>query len=153
MKKIKIFLCVLLAGLGGSLSLDAQKTGTEVMDLVKSQQFVFKAQEVNPLRGGTRQLSPGYDLTVSKNSVVAFLPYFGRAQAAVTNPSDGGIKFTSTNFSYKLDDGKKSWLITIQPNDASGVQRLMLTVFNNGTASLDIMSTGRDNISFSGYIQ
>ena len=41
-------------------------------------------------------LSPYYYLKVSKDTVVAYLPYFGRAYTAPADPTEGGIKFTST---------------------------------------------------------
>jgi Domain of unknown function (DUF4251) len=131
----------------------AQKSADEIKKLIETQNFVFKATEANPLRGGSRQLSLGYDLTITKGSVIAFLPFYGRARAATMNPADGGIKFTSTNFDYKSEAGKRGMRITIKPNDASGVQQLFLNIYDNGTATLDVMNTGRDNISFRGYIQ
>jgi hypothetical protein len=130
-----------------------QKSREEVRQLVESQNFVFKAETANPVRGGSRQLSSGYDLTVSKNSVIAYLPFFGRAQTIPIGTEEGGIKFTSSSFDYSPVSNKSSWQITIKTNDVTHVQQLFLTIYDNGTATLDVMNLHRDNISFRGYIQ
>ena len=121
--------------------------------IVESQNFVFTAEVANPARGGTRQLSAGYDLTVTKSNIVAYLPFFGRAQTLPVDAAGGGIRFTSTNFDYKVVAKRKSWQITIVIKDVPNVQQLFFTVYNNGKASLDVLNIHRDDISFRGYIR
>jgi hypothetical protein len=131
----------------------AQENQSAVKDMIESQHYTFKAQSVNPASGRTRQLTTDYTLKVSKDTVIADLPYFGRAYTAPINPADGGINFTSANFDYAMSLGKKnSWEITIKPKDHSDVQELTLTVFENGNADLRVVSTSRQFISYSGYI-
>src|SRR3981081_4677218 len=74
------------------------KQETSIQNLLDSRQFVFKAETAIPLRGGTRYLTSDYDMKVSKDSVVADLPFFGRAYSPPIDPSKGGIPFTSVNF-------------------------------------------------------
>jgi hypothetical protein len=120
---------------------------------VESRNFIFKAQTVFPQGGRSRQLTTEYDLTVSRDTIVSFLPYFGRAFIAPTNPTDGGIKFTSLKFDYNQGKEKKSkWEITIKPNDVTDVRELYLTVFTSGRATLRINSNNRQTISYNGYI-
>ncbi|MBK7559587.1 MAG: DUF4251 domain-containing protein [Chitinophagaceae bacterium] len=155
MQTIKFFrLCILVILFSGiSLSYAQQKTADEVKMIVESQNFVFNAEVANPARGGTRQLSAGYDLTVTKSKIVAYLPFFGRAQTLPVDAAGGGIRFTSTNFEYKVVPNRKGWLITITIKDVSNVQQLYLTVYDNGKAGLDVMNIHRDDISFRGYIK
>lgn len=145
----------------------AQKTRSEkqaekaaaVKKMVGDVNYVFKANYVNPMGGGGRALTDNYDLIVSKDTLTAFLPYFGRAYIAPMNPSEGGIKFTFTNFTYKAEENKKGgWDIYIKPKDHKlydnrDVQSLRLSITSSGYASLNITSTNRDPISFSGYIE
>jgi len=77
-----------------------------VTKLLNEQSYIFKANFANPSRGGSRSLTSDYDLTVSKDTIVAYLPYFGRAYMADYNSNDGGIKFTVTNFTYKVTISK-----------------------------------------------
>lgn len=126
----------------------------EAINLINAQRFKFVAQSVTPLRGSLRHLTSAYDVTVKKDSLVSYLPYFGRAYQAPMNPSEGGIQFTSTRFSYDVNARQKnSWDIIIKPGDQSDIQQLFFTIFDNGTATLNVTSTQRDPISFSGRIQ
>lgn len=121
--------------------------------MVESKSFVFTAETARPMRGGNQQLSGGYDLTVNPGSIVAYLPYYGRAQTIPIDASDGGVKFSSTNFQYEAVAGKKGWKITIKTNDVSHVRQLYLTIYDNGKATLDVMNINRDDISYNGYIK
>lgn len=128
------------------------KDAIATLQLLQSQNFIFKAQTASPQRGSVRQLTSDYDLTIKKDTVAAWLPYFGRSYEPQIN-SEGGIKFTSLKFEYKMEEGKKKkWEITIKPTDVTSVKELYLTVFDNSQASLQVISTGRESISFNGYI-
>ncbi|GEP97163.1 DUF4251 domain-containing protein [Chitinophaga cymbidii] len=126
-----------------------------VSRLIADRKYVFQAQTVFPMRGRSRQITgDGYDVYVSKDTVISYLPYFGRAYNAPMDPSQGGIQFTSTNFEYKEENGKDGgWNITIKPNDARDVQQFYLTVSKDGYASLQVTSTNRQPISFNGVVR
>src|SRR5687768_16558096 len=74
-----------------------EKDPAKVRAMVESKNFVFKADYVNPQTGRSRNLTSEYDLTIKPGEVISYLPYFGRAYSAPIN-SEGGIKFTSTDF-------------------------------------------------------
>ncbi len=125
-----------------------------VKDMVDSQRFVFVAQSVTPLRGGFRNITSDYDVTISKDTMVSYLPYFGRATVAPLDPAESALSFTSTNFSYTVTPRKKNgWDVAVKPYDKTDIQQFLFTIFDNGTASLNVTSIARDNISFSGYIK
>jgi hypothetical protein len=131
----------------------AQDNKAVIAKKIQDGNFVFIAQSVAPSQGMIRQLSPDYDLRVSSDSVIAYLPYFGRAYSAPIGVSEGGIKFTSTKFKYIQRDRKKGgWDIIIKPADTDDVKQLLLTVFQNGSAFLQVTSVNRQLISFNGYI-
>src|SRR5450432_3576138 len=71
-------------------------------NMVDTQHFLFVAQSVTPLRGQFRNLTSSYDVSISKDTMVCYLPYFGRAYSAPIDPSKGALNFTSTNFSYSV---------------------------------------------------
>jgi hypothetical protein len=130
-----------------------QLNGDDVRNMVDSSRFDFIAERVNPLRGSTRYLTSPYDVIVKKDSVVCYLPFFGRAYQAPVDLSKGGIEFTSTNFSYQSNSKDQSWDVLIKPNDYQNVQQLLFNISANGTATLNVVNTNRDPISFYGYIQ
>jgi hypothetical protein len=131
---------------------EAKKTAFK--NMVDSQHFTFVAQSVTPLRGRFRNLTSSYDVRLFKDSMISFLPYFGRAYSAPLDPTESPLNFTSTDFTYTVTPHKKNgWNVVIKPNDKSGVQQFSFTIFSNGTASLNVVSSSKDPISFNGYIE
>jgi len=131
----------------------AQDKKAEVKNSIEARQFVFSAQTALPFSGSSRQLTPEYELKISKESVTSYLPYFGRSYSASYNSSDGGFKFTSVKFDFIAKPGKKGgWDISIKPKDVTDVRELSLIISENGYATLHVTSENRQPISFSGYI-
>lgn len=125
-----------------------------MQQLVESKRFTFVAQSVIPQRGSLRQLTSLYDVRVTPDSVISNLPYFGRAYTAPIDPSSGGINFTSTSFDYMTKLRKRGgWDIIVKPKDGKDVQQLFLSVFENGSATLQVTSNNRQPISFNGNVR
>lgn len=146
----------------------------DIKKLLDSKRFVFQAQYANPLGGGVTALNGrlinitpnvggstghvylnyNYDVKVRPDSVIAFLPYFGRTTfAPPVNPTEGGVKFTSTKFDYDVKQGKRgNTIITISPKDAGYNRKLVFIVSSEGSTSLQMTITNRDAISYDGYI-
>jgi hypothetical protein len=157
---IKVLFLVLIT-ITASQAINAQETKKEkeqektaaIKSLVEAKSFVFKAQTMMPMRGRTRQLTSEYDLRVFNDTLMSYLPYFGRAYSAPINPGEGGIQFTSTDFDYKVTERRKGgWEITIQPKDVRDIRQVLLNVFESGNASLQVISNNRDPIFFNGYV-
>jgi hypothetical protein len=143
------FLC--LPALGWAQNKKDRKA--EIKRIVEAQNYVFKAQTALPIAGATRQLTSDFDLQVSKDTIVSDLPYFGRAYTAPLNPSEGPLQFTSTDFQYTVSNNKKGgWNITITPKDRTDPRELIMTIFDNGSASMVVNSNNRQPISFHGYV-
>ncbi len=129
-------------------------TTAQVDSLVNSKHFTFKAERMNPQRGGQKYLTSEYFLRVSGDSLISSLPYFGRAYTAPINSEDAGYDFTSTNFDYNIVPKKKgSYQITINIKDKTNAGTFVLTVYNNGNAYLQVTSINRQPISYTGYLK
>ncbi|TDX01192.1 DUF4251 domain-containing protein [Dinghuibacter silviterrae] len=139
---------LLLAAAGGVRAQNA------TADLINAQDYRFIAQSAMAMGGRTRQLAGGdYDLIVTRDTVIAYLPYYGRAYTAPMGSDEGGIKFTSTKFDYVVTPTKRGgWDITIKPQDARDVTQLNLSVSSKGYASLQVTSINRQGISFNGEV-
>lgn len=126
-----------------------------IQEKINDQHFVFKARNVIPMRGRSRNISTdNYDLKITPDTITAYLPYFGRAYVAPMDASKGGIQFTSTKFQYiKTTPKKGGWNIVIKPDDVRDIQRLIVSISGEGYASLQVISTHRDPISFNGIIE
>ncbi|HYH14546.1 MAG TPA: DUF4251 domain-containing protein [Flavisolibacter sp.] len=155
MKKAAFFLATLffLTNDVTAQSSKQSKNGEEdIKQLLEGKEYIFRAQSTSPLRGGFRQLTSEYDLRLYGDSLVSYLPYFGRAYTAPLNPRESGIQFTSTQFDYNVSARKKGWDITLRPRDVSNVQQMILNVTKSGRATLQVISNNREPISFNGVI-
>lgn len=168
MKTIKIYLAALL--LIVSLPVLAQTDKATTKRIIENQDFIFVAttalpmstQEISailnklnsPLASGAINLSgSNYDLVVKKDSVVAYLPFFGRSYSPSLDPDDAGIKFKSKDFTYVKTNRKKGgWNIVIVPKDVKDYQKLTLYVTESGYGTLNVINNNRQPISFNGYI-
>jgi hypothetical protein len=130
-----------------------EKKAAAIKNIVEARNYVFKAQTALPTAGSTRQLTSDFDLRVSKDTIISYLPYFGRAYTAPLNPAEGSLRFTSTDFQYSTTNKKKGgWDIIITPKDLQDPRQLTLSIFDNGTASVVVTSYNRQPISFNGYV-
>jgi hypothetical protein len=126
----------------------------DVASMIQSHNFEFVAESANPMRGRSIFLSPGYTLNVKTDSLISFLPYYGRAYQATLDPASAGIKFTSTDFEYREKPRKKrGWDIQLKPKDVQNSPQLYLSISANGQASLRVTLIDRQSISFQGYIR
>jgi hypothetical protein len=122
--------------------------------MITEKKFIFLAETAVPTNFQPRQLSFGYDVQVAPDSVISHLPYFGRAYIAPIDPAKGGIQFTSTDFTYNVEEKNKGgWIVTILPNDNSDIQQVYLQITESGYATLQIVSTFRQPISFHGRVK
>lgn len=125
----------------------------EIIHAVDNRSYQFRARFVQPASGRTRELTGGnYVLKVTREEVSADLPYFGRAYSAPIG-ADAGIKFTSNDFEYKEETGKKGRKeISITVRNSQVVRELNLTLFEDGSADLRVTPTNKQFISYRGEV-
>lgn len=156
-----IIICLCCLGTQAQTARSDKKAtrAAEVKKMINKMNYVFNATYVNPLRGGGKALTSEYDVTVSKDKLVVYLPYFGRAYSAPMDASDGGIKLNTTHFDYKVTENKKGgWDTAIKPKEkgtqgSKDVQQLRLTISADGYGTLQVTGLNRDPISFNGNIE
>ena len=125
----------------------------QLKTMIEQHRFTFEAQTATPMRGGLKYLDPGYTVKVKPDTLQSDLPYFGRAYQAEYGSTDGGLKATSLKFDITIKELKKGgWDITLKTNDLQDRLQFMLTVYEDGTASLNVNSTNRQPIGYRGFI-
>lgn len=142
-------------------------TNDQVASLLNSRQFSFQAQRVQPMdasvnrvmtnlpNGSSAQLyslSYGYGLEVNNNNLSVYLPYFGQSYRPTFGQRDGGIKFDSTDFEYRMVSTKRGYQITLVPHNNQEVQTIYMDVSNSGSASVNINLTNKSSITYLGYL-
>jgi hypothetical protein len=105
-----------------------------------------------PSGAPSRPLDYPYEVKLSRNSLVTYLPYIGRAFTGIM-PNEAGVNFTSTDFSYKSKFRKKKWEVSIRPKNAKEVKDLQFTIYENGQATLLVIPNNKQSISYYGYLK
>lgn len=149
----------------------AQTDKATTAKIVEAKTYTFVARSVTPLntqdismvmskipgamQGGTINLSETYyEVRVTPDSVVAFLPYYGRSYNAPINQTEGGIKFTSKKFEYKSIKGKKrGWDTLVQTKDVPENYRLAFSISDEGYVTLSLNSNNKQSVSYQGYLK
>lgn len=153
---IVVMIGVLLFSCGTSQTAIQKAEQAEILsEQIKNFNFKFKATHAYPQNYSSIYLSPFYEVKVSPDTVQAYLPYYGRVYTAPMDPSEGGIKFISTDFKYEIEKGKKAgnWLIKIRTADTNRPFELRFDLWENGTGRLTVQDRNRQNISFQGNIE
>lgn len=124
----------------------------DVKNLVDSQSFIFIPQYISPMGFRKRDLSPGFDISISKDSIKSYLPFWGRGYIAPISPADVDFDFTSTKFTYAVRPDRRGWIVSVKPTDQSYLRELFFRIFDNASASLTVSSIDRSSITYDGYI-
>lgn len=166
MKFLNRVLIAIALFLGATPVLLAQQTKAKkkavladiVRKVVASDNYFFSPNYANSSGGSFEVIPASYSLKISKDSVAAYLPYYGNAQTSGNDPGDGSIHFIWTNFSYVVNTDKKgNYDIQIFPTKTNlgkmkDVKSLALNISLDGSASLTVISSNRYAISFDGSI-
>jgi hypothetical protein len=121
--------------------------------MLQTKHFQFRAITMSPMSGRMRQLTSEYGFKLSPVELQCYLPYFGKAYSAPIGESGGGYDFISKDFEYTIKQIKSEWEVKIHPKDVKNVSQMILRVFDNGTASLQVTSNQRQPISYNGNIE
>lgn len=155
--KIKItfiLISILLFGCKTGENLTKEDSINDISQKIEAQNYTFTPRTALPMGGKSINLNYSYSLKVSKDTIDAYLPYFGRAYVAPSPTDDGGIKFISTDFIYTISDKKKNmWNVNIETKDGVKKYKLRLDIGETGYATLSVHDNNRQTISFYGKIE
>lgn len=162
MKHLMIF-CLLLAGTSSFAqapnTADDKKAKeatkqVSIQKMIASRLYSFSAESALPINDGSIPLTYGYYLRVQRDTLIAYLPYFGDAyEIPMDLTADNGIDFTSTKFTYNAVQNIHGYEITIVPQDVKDVKKMYLDISPDGYASLRISNLSRSGINFNGSIE
>lgn len=174
---LMVFLVLLLvcSSCGSGKDAVTEATKAKVDQMIANREFEFTGQWAMPLSGNDMNqlwnaglLPPGdtpnrinlignYNfLKVNRDSVSAYLPFFGGQQFNVNvNSRDQAIQFEEevTDLQVTYDERKERYDIRFSASKGQHGYVLFLTVLSNATATLRVNSSTRDNISYQGSIK
>lgn len=98
-------------------------------------------------------LTADFNIRVKGDSVVSYLPYFGRAYNV---PYGGGktLNFSGVTQDYKITQPKRDKMhMEFSVKNEEDMYKFYIDVFDNGKASINVMPQQRERISFNGEIE
>lgn len=129
-------------------------TAEETKQAILSDQWIFVAQSAIPQGGRSRMLTTRYEMSVGRDTINAYLPYFGRSfsgAGVMTNPNP--LDFKSVDFNINREEKNKGgWRVTIKPKGINAIQSMLFELYDNGSANLNVTLTDRTPISFIGTV-
>ncbi len=129
------------------------KTAQTVEKALAERHYKVVISMMNPRRGRAVNVSPDFSLEVKGDTLVSYLPYFGRAYN-VPYGGGKGLNFTAPISEYYSAKGRKgATLITMKAVNEEDVYSFRLEIFSNGSTSIDLTARERESISYSGQIE
>ena len=159
MKNVRLFwlLGIVLLLAGQSLYAQSKKEkreqkANEVKELIDSKRFTIDVNRAIPMGGRSLNLTSPYSLEMRGDSVISYLPYFGRAYSAPYGGGDG-LRFEESITDYQSTFDKKGTArIKFVARTKEDTFRFDVQVFSNGSAIISVTPTNRQNITYQGEL-
>ena len=155
-KQILMLLLALLVGLP-TLSAQSKKEKKEqkkeaVKELIVSENYKIDVNTAMPMRGRSIPLTSLYSLEIRNDSVISYLPYYGRAYSIPYGGGNGlNFKAPLKEYNMKLDK-KGNSVITFTARNPEDKFDFRVKVYSNGSTSIDVNTQNRQSISFQGEL-
>lgn len=158
MNRFSLLLFAALAATAGiqSCSVPAQTSartaGKTIDDDITKRRFEFVPSTASPQVGGAVQNLSGFALRVTNDTLVSYLPYYGRAYSAPIGSSRGPLDFKSTSFTWKEYDDTKGRRDIRLEFESGEVSAMDLSFSSEGYGTVNVRLRNRQPISFYGRV-
>ena len=152
---VAISAAILLSGCATSEEKAAQmaELSANVTNALNNRDYKIAIDRMYPMRGSSRHVSFGYSVEVRNDTLISYLPYFGRAYN-VPYGGGKGLNFTALIGSYQefmKRNGQRH--IEIGVTNDEDIYLYTIDVFDNGNSSVEVRARQRERISYSGNIE
>ncbi|MBR4366774.1 MAG: DUF4251 domain-containing protein [Bacteroidaceae bacterium] len=131
----------------------AAEQAAKVNKALKERKYKIDVERMYSMRGGSKTLSYGYSVEVRNDSLISYLPYFGRAYS-VPYGGGKGLTFSERIGSYQeYQKGNGLRHIEISLRNDEDTYLYTIEVYENGSSSISVQSRQRENISYSGEMR
>ena len=153
----RIMLLILFIAGTGIFTLQAQNREERkelkeqtVKEKIESENYRIDINTAYPRRGRMIPLTSIYSVTIRNDSVFSQLPYFGRAYS-IPYGGGQGLMFNAPIDQYTMSMGKRGAAkINFTAKSHEDQFRFRITIYSNGSSSIDVDMQNRESISFSG---
>ena len=117
---------------------------------IESENYRIDINTAYPRRGRMIPLTSIYSVTIRNDSVFSQLPYFGRAYS-IPYGGGQGLMFNAPIDQYTMSMGKRGAAkINFTAKSPEDQFKFRITIYSNGSSSIDVDMQNRESISFSG---
>ena len=123
-----------------------------VTNALNNRDFKIAIDRMYPMRGSSRHVTYGYSVEVRNDTLISYLPYFGRAYN-VPYGGGKGLNFTAPIGSYQefmKRNGQRH--IEIGVTNDEDTYFYTIEVFDYGNSSVDVRARQRERITYSGNV-
>lgn len=131
----------------------AAEQAKAVKAALQERNYQIAVNRMYPSRGASKIVSSGYSVEVRNDSLISYLPYFGRAYD-VPYGGGNGLNFSAPIRNYKESQTKSDLRhIEIDVKNDEDTYLYTLDIFDNGSTDINVRSRQREPISFSGQME
>lgn len=122
----------------------------KVISALNERRYKIDVERMYPPRGTSKSVSYSYSVEVRNDSLISYLPYFGRAYN-VPYGGGKGLNFSAPISSYQeIEKRNGQRHIEIGLSNEEDIFLYTIEVFDNGRSSIEVQSRQRERISYSG---
>lgn len=125
----------------------------EIREIAESKTFVFKANNANPMRGSTINLTSDYNVKITRDSIFSYLPFFGVAYSVSYGGTDSPMIFNQSFESCEIESKRNGYLVQVSVKNNSDRLEYSFHISVTGSTSLNVSSLNRQAISYNGYVE
>jgi len=119
--------------------------------LVHSGAWQFDATQMIPSSGRSRTLTSSYRVIINNSGIDSYLPFYGRAYRVEYGSTDSPLSFKGEISDLRVEDWEKGgWVISFKTESKNDRLEYTFHIGETGSATLNVNSTNRQQISFYG---
>ncbi len=125
----------------------------EIKKIAESKTFVFKANNVNPMRGRTINLTSDYDVRITQDSIFSYLPFFGVAYSVNYGGTDSPMIFNRPFETCNFETTRNGYLVNVSVKNNNDRLEFSFHISVTGSTNLNVSSLNRQSISYNGFLE
>lgn len=120
--------------------------------MLEKRMFKMDFSRAYPTAGPSFSLTYPYFVSVIRDRVESFLPYFGRAYSIPYGGGEG-LRFEAPITNYRMTDGKKGKrIVTFDARTTEDNYQFRIEIYPTGETYLTVNASQKQSMSFSGTI-
>jgi len=124
----------------------------QVQTALNDRHYLVDVKEMYPRRGPSRNIASDWSLEVRGDTLVSYLPYFGRAYS-IPYLGGKGLNFTAPISKYSdYVTAKGVRVISLVVDNGEDVISYQLEVFDNGQTTIAVQPHEMESISYGGEL-